>query len=434
MPSFTPNTANPQRSASLRRTTPDTVAAREYAHHYRFGDGPSISRNEALRIAKLAAAAMGLKSSKIALIDQLFAYSQKADWTDPARPPIVWPSNDALARSLGISVSTMKHHLNGLCRAGIISFSDGPTYQRRGRRDQQGNIIEAQGIDLSPIAGRYAELRELADAAAYQAREWKRLSNTRTVLRKQIQSLILSAGEQRFPGPWARAQARLDVIRESKADNLDQLTAWVDELMVLADELEEAYSAAFYELNTDTAVSKFRPILTTADTLSSESCSNTRPRADAREPITRVAYGQEALEQEPAAIFSPKQSKYGDLSDDVRLISLPLVRDACPALHDFVPQALTNWAALRASGHDLCRLASINPQVWQEATSILGPDLAIAALAVTVQKSCDGLVSKPGAYLRTLVQRGRAGQLRISRSLFAMVQASTSPAIARKGA
>lgn len=47
-------------------------------------------------------------------------------------------------------------------------------------------------------------------------------------------------------------------------------------------------------------------------------------------------------------------------------------------------------------------------------------DLAVAAVAVTVQKHDLGLVEKPGAYLRTLVKRGRSGQLHISRSLFAM--------------
>ncbi|MDT9071535.1 helix-turn-helix domain-containing protein, partial [Escherichia coli] len=73
-----------------------------------------VTRNDAVRVAKRAAAAMGLKSSKIALIDQLFAASKPADWTTAGVAPVVWPSNERLARDLGISISTMKHHLNGL--------------------------------------------------------------------------------------------------------------------------------------------------------------------------------------------------------------------------------------------------------------------------------------------------------------------------------
>ena len=62
-------------------------------------------------------------------------------------------------------------------------------------------------------------------------------------------------------------------------------------------------------------------------------------------------------------------------------------------------------------------------QVWTEAENDLGPDAAIAALAVTVQRADDGQVANPGAYLRRLIQRGRNGQLRISRSLFALAGA-----------
>jgi replication initiation protein RepC len=46
------------------------------------------------------------------------------------------------------------------------------------------------------------------------------------------------------------------------------------------------------------------------------------------------------------------------------------------------------------------------------------------AVAVTFQKTTVNGVAKPGAYLRTLVQRGHAGQLFLSRSLFAMQAAN----------
>ena len=81
---------------------------------------------------------VGKTTSKLALIDQLFASSKACDWTIPGKPPVVWPSNARLARLLGIGISTMKHHLNGLVEAGLVAYSDGPTYQRRGRRGVSG--------------------------------------------------------------------------------------------------------------------------------------------------------------------------------------------------------------------------------------------------------------------------------------------------------
>ena len=88
-----------------------------------------------------------------------------------------------------------------------------------------------------------------------------------------------------------------------------------------------------------------------------------------------------------------------------------------------MPGIFDNWSALRETGLELCAAVGINPQVWREALAILGPDMAISALAVTIQKSEVGLVTNPGAYMRRLIQRGREGELHISRSLFGMAQA-----------
>jgi replication initiation protein RepC len=98
------------------------------------------------------------------------------------------------------------------------------------------------------------------------------------------------------------------------------------------------------------------------------------------------------------------------------------MQSACPAVEQHVPGAFADWRTLREAGRTLCVSVGINPQVWQEAVGILGPDLAVAAVAVTVQKSELGAVAKPGAYLRTLAQRGRDGKLHISRSLFALAK------------
>lgn len=417
--------------SGLRKVTPLRLAAIEYAREYRQAGARRIARKAALKAAKRGAAAMGLKGSKIALIDQLFAYTKERDWTDEGVAPVIWPSNVALANALGIGISTLKHHLNGLVEAGLIAYSDGPTYQRRGRRDESGRIIEAAGIDLSPIAVRFVELTEMADTADYTAREWKRYSDRRTVLRKEIQSLILSARQEGFEGPWDHAQARLDVLREARARDLEEQASWVEQLESMQEELEAAYNKAWDSQNLHTAVSKFRPLLTTAENLNSESSNLTRARANARDSTSKTAFGGMAFEKKPgeAESFEQERRRPQDvLTDDLQYISLPLVQDACPKVATYVPQAFDSWSTLRDSGRDLCGAAGINPQVWQEALGVLGADLAVAALAVTIQKHEVGLVAKPGAYLRTLIQRGRDGELHVSRSLFGMAQAGYSGA------
>jgi replication initiation protein RepC len=323
----------------------------------------------------------------------------------------------------------MKHHLKGLVEAGLVSYSDHPTYQRRGRRDAEGNIVEAYGIDLSPIATRFAELHDLAEAADYEARERRRLSYRRTVLRKEIQSLIISAVEQRLAGPWGQLQARLDVLREHRAADLDDLRTQVEALDVLREEVESLYGKGFEDRNFDATVSKFRPVQTTAEPSDSESSKNESSRANARQLNPLMASGHSTEKKSDGVPRPPQSSKTAAqvLNDDAQMISLPLVQAACPAVRDFAPDAFTDWRTFRASGQVLCAAAGINPQVLQEAQAILGPDLAASALAITVQRSNSGAVAKPGAYLRTLVQRGRDGELHLSRSLFALAKAGEPP-------
>jgi replication initiation protein RepC len=425
-------------AAGLRRSSPESLGAEKFARTYREGKAPAVTRTAALQVAKRAAAAMGLKAAKLALIDQLFGASKPVDWQTPGQPPIVWPSNARLARSLGLSVSTMKHHLKGLVEAGLVAYSDHPTYQRRGRRDADGNIVEAYGIDLSPIATRFSELHELAEAAEYEAREWRRLSYRRTVLRKEIQSLIVSAGNERLQGPWGQLQARLDVLREHKAIDLDDLAVQVTALEELREEVESLYAKGFEDRNFDAAVSKFRPIQTTAEPSTSESSKDEVSHANARQLNPLMAFGH-PTEKRPDEISrtpQPSKSAADILKDDAQMISLPLVQAACPAVRDFAPGAFADWRAFRASAQVLCAAAGINPQVLQEAQAVLGPDLAASALAITVQRSNAGVVAKPGAYLRRLVQRGREGELHLSRSLFALAKsgdaesASAGPAAA----
>ena len=415
----------------LRRVSAETIAATGYARRYSAPGTKCVTRTAALKVAKLAAAAMGLKAAKLALIDQLFAFSKPGDWVAPGIAPVVWPSNESLARRLGVAVSTMKYHLNGLVRAGLVAYSDGPTYQRRGRRDEEGGIVEGYGIDLSPIAVRFDELSELVERAEHTARMTKHLTYRRTVLRKDVQALIFSAKEEELPGAWDHAQARLDVIRELRAMEIEVIEQQIAALRVLQAELEEAFDTAILDRNFNTALSKFRPIQTTAEPHNPESSNQTRPRANARQHISQAAYGGMAFETKPEAnspVEQDRKRRQSVLDDDVQMISLPLVRDACPTVADFVPAALDSWSTLRDSGREIAMAAGINPQVWQEAQSILGPDIAVAALAVTVQKTEMGLVAKPGAYMRRLSQLGRDGELHISRSLFGLAQTSRGPA------
>ena len=131
-------------NGGLRRVSAASIVSQQTARRY--ADVAAVSRTDAIRVAKRAAAAMGLKTAKLALLDALFGFSKAVDWNAGSRP-VVWPSNATLARRLSISISTAAPPSRPRRRA--IAYAGSPTFQRRGRRDAEGNIIESYGIDLS---------------------------------------------------------------------------------------------------------------------------------------------------------------------------------------------------------------------------------------------------------------------------------------------
>lgn len=407
--------------AGVRRVTPASLAAQRAAREYTRDQKASVKRIEALQLAKRAAAAMGLKAAKIAMIDKLFGYSPAADWTRLDASPIVWPSNDALARQLGLSVSTTRHHLRGLAAAGLIAHSSHPTFQRRGVRDKDGNVVEAFGIDLSPIIIRYDELASIAEAYEYEHRERRRLSYRRTQIRRDIEGVLVAARRNRLTGKWQQFQARLDRLREAEVSTLDQFEGLIVALTSLREDIETAFEGASICSNLDTAVTGFRQVQTTAES-SNRFVARTSAPTDNQHSLSTPSRRKVASERREKEFGSVRSDIGREAAgeNDVARISLALVREACPALETWIPKIFDDWSTLRGAALALCSPMAINPQVWREAETYLGPDTAIAALAVTIQRTETGQVANPGAYLRTLVQRGRKGRLFISRSLFAM--------------
>jgi len=420
---------NSHRAYANRRVTAasldtDRTIASYHADHRTRSSINRPSRTLALQVAKRYASAIGLKAAKIALIDQLFAFSMAIDWSDAQTIPVVWPSNELLARRLGIKISTLKYHLAGLVEAGLICYSDHPTYQRRGRRSEDGRIVEAYGINLSPVAARYCELLELSDAAEFEARSCKDLSNRRTVLRRGIAAIIEAARQElgSLDEEWNSLLARLDRLRERRAQGSVELAEVIDMLEALHTEAGALLETLYDSRDSNTAVAKIRPLQTTAETPNSESCNDERDCADAQCIDKSGAKGAMAPENKPADTPAPSKRKTQSVEpdDDIVNVSLPLLRSAMVHLSQMVPEVFDHWAVFRSSGGLLCRLCYVNPQVYQEAVEVLGQDLAIVALALTAERNANGSISNPGGYLRELINRGRQGTLRLSRSLFGM--------------
>lgn len=414
--------------SSTRRVSASSLRTEQSLKVFQGGNEFCPSRTQALSVAKRYAVAIGLKAAKIALIDQLFAFSPAIDWASSSDPKLVWPTNEHLARRLGIKISTLKYHLAGLVEAMLIHYSDHPTYQRKGRRDKDGRMVEGYGIDLSPIAARYDDLLEVASAAEAKAKEMKKLSYLRTNLRRQIEGLISRAlvEEAHEKSQWSTIIESLEAIRSKKPTNTTDLALVVADLVELKETATKHLQALLTEQNLDPTQTNFRPLQATEE-LSNNVGNDNRNCANAQYNFCSHAYGEMAYEK-----GLEKKSANSKQPPENREVSFVLIRSAMTELAELLPDIFDSWTSFRNAGLSICSLCYINPQVYWHAVTELGRDRAAIALALTAERTAKGVVENPGAYLRALIDRGRDGKLRLDRSLHALASGQPTDNGARR--
>ena len=172
-------------STGFRRLTPSLLQADRAAE--RFDGLPEGVESHAQLLAALKAAAspLGLPVRLVHALDWLFRFTRPQDWQPGARP-IVWPSASLQAEALGLSATQVKAINRGLITAGLITMKDSPNGKRYGKRDAKGNIVEAYGFDLSPIAARHTEFLRLAAADRAERIAMGRLRRRATIARNGI--------------------------------------------------------------------------------------------------------------------------------------------------------------------------------------------------------------------------------------------------------
>ena len=84
---------------------------------------------------------------------------------------------------------------------GLILAKDSPTGARWGRRNHNGQIIEAYGFDLSPLAHRMAEFMQIRDAGRADDALRGQLRRRKTVAIKSIGQIVRTAIESELDSP-----------------------------------------------------------------------------------------------------------------------------------------------------------------------------------------------------------------------------------------
>src|SRR5271166_5095937 len=128
---------------------------------------------------------LGLPPHSYKLIGWLVRQTKPQDWEEGSRP-IAWTSALRQAEYLGLSLHRVKALNRALCEAGIFVMRDNPQGRRYGHRDNQGRITEAYGFDLSLLAERFSEFKNIAYEAQLERNRVKKLRRRITLARRAI--------------------------------------------------------------------------------------------------------------------------------------------------------------------------------------------------------------------------------------------------------
>ena len=418
-------------AAGLRRYDAFLAAADATAERF-VGLPANTAPGKALAALKRAARPLGASARLVQLIDLLFAWTKPVDWS-PGRAPIVWPRNEALSEAMGVTVRQVQNLLREAVRIGLIAHRDSPNGHRGGKRNAEGQIVWAYGIDLSPIGTRYPELVQLGEAALAETRARDALRRRITIARKSIAQIAQTAIEQNLIGAEWRQEvdvARSGVEHARGLRSIEGLSAVVEQLEQRRARLHAAFTTALAarsasSANAENGGSQAAPAADKcydisrsreADCMDSTTTKRLQPaKADlcsgsgvwgSRKP--------QRLSGEPSAVEADLE-RHG--------VAVDFIGRACADITWELEFGPRRWGDLVRIAERLAGQNGMPVHAWREACRVMGDRGAAAAVIATVHKHRTGEVRSPGAYLRGMTSKAAAGELQLGRTYHGLREA-----------
>jgi replication initiation protein RepC len=287
-------------------------------------------------------------------------------------------------------------------------MKDSGNGKRYGFRGERGEIVEAYGFDLSPLAVRWDEFADLAAARGVENARRRQLRLKVGELRREIRTVCADALDRDYVGfDWQgaidRASGRLP--RSPTLPDLESLEAQFLKLLAAVD---EAWLAA-----REGEDSKPRG---TSDGAHKE--PTTEPPA---ERATYAAFREGVVADRPSPIGAGDEDG-PPVRFDEEVLPLSLVLEAVPEIHPLLDDPATaEWEELVQAAYQATSLLGINLSAWREAREAMGRNRAAIAIATILARWKDGEIkSSAGGYLRAMCERERIGALHLMPSLFGL--------------
>jgi replication initiation protein RepC len=370
-----------------------------------------VNKWEALRELAAARIAFGLSDRDLSVLQALVSFHQATIVGGNHSETVVHPSNKAICERLnGMPCSTMRRHLANLVQTGFVVRRDSPNGKRYARR--YGDEKIAFGFDLAPLAQRFVEVCEAAEAVRAAEERYKRLRSTVSLMRRDLAGLV-DYGRSLRPDHaiWDQASdlcvlTARDLRRKLDFAELQQMESTLSEaLNAIRDLLEPVQSQD----------------MSTNEVTNEQHYQNSNKDSYDFEPRLEKAQGEGSV-SDPATALVVEGGTDEPVSVDNNLPRIPLglVLAACSEYRTYAERPVRHW-------HDLVRVADVirpmmgvSPSAWDEAKKYMGPEEASVVILAMLERFGD--IRSPGGYLRSLSAKAALGEFSCGPMIMALMR------------
>lgn len=370
-----------------------------------------VNKWEALRELAAARIAFGLSDRDLSVLQALVSFHQATIVGGNHSETVVHPSNKAICERLnGMPCSTMRRHLANLVQTGFVVRRDSPNGKRYARR--YGDEKIAFGFDLAPLAQRFVEVCEAAEAVRAAEERYKRLRSTVSLMRRDLAGLV-DYGRSLRPDRaiWDQASdlcvlTARDLRRKLDFAELQQIESALSEgLNAIRDLLEPVQSQD----------------MSTNDVTNEQHYQNSNKDSYDFEPRLEKAQGEGSVSDPATALVAEgRTDEPVPVDNNLPRIPLGLVLAACSEYRTYAERPVRHW-------HDLVRVADVirpmmgvSPSAWDEAKQYMGPETASVVILAMLERFGD--IRSPGGYLRSLSAKAALGEFSCGPMIMALMR------------
>ncbi len=370
-----------------------------------------VNKWEALRELAAARIAFGLSDRDLSVLQALVSFHQATIVGGNHSETVVHPSNKAICERLnGMPCSTMRRHLANLVQTGFVVRRDSPNGKRYARR--YGDEKIAFGFDLAPLAQRFVEVCEAAEAVRAAEERYKRLRSTVSLMRRDLAGLV----------DYGRS-LRPDRAIWDQASDLCVLTARDLRRKLDFAELQQIESALSEALNAIRDL--LEPVqsqdMSTNEVTNEQHYQNSNKDSYDFEPRLEKAQGEGSVSDPATALVAEgRTDEPVPVDNNLPRIPLGLVLAACSEYRAYAERPVRHW-------HDLVRVADVirpmmgvSPSAWDEAKQYMGPEEASVVILAMLERFGD--IRSPGGYLRSLSAKAALGEFSCGPMIMALMR------------